>query len=119
MNTSRDVAAKAETIKPKDIPLSRTGALFGSVGYASGAGITQLSPLKYTIRGNAHPCLKVNVCEFFWSSISDWTFPIDPSSISKDGHSQPPYLDDHNELDYFLSIKKIWTLIYSIKLTGM
>nr|CAB3458553.1 unnamed protein product [Digitaria exilis] len=47
------------------------GEVLGSHGYASGGGITQLSPLKYTRLGNAQPFWKVNVEGSFLNRSSD------------------------------------------------
>lgn len=58
-------------------------ALFGSLGYWSGGGITHSSPLNIILLGNAHPSLKVKISESFWRRISVWTFPLSPDVSNK------------------------------------
>lgn len=50
-------------------------AVFGNIGKVSGSGISQFSPLKYTLRGNAHPLLNVNDSESFSRRICVVTDP--------------------------------------------
>lgn len=47
----------------------------GSIGNVWGRAIRQLSPLKYTLRGRAHPLLRVNESATFFRSISITTDP--------------------------------------------
>jgi hypothetical protein len=44
---------------------------FGSIGKVSGRGISQFSPLKYILRGKAHPLLNVNESVSLLKSISE------------------------------------------------
>lgn len=50
-------------------------AAFGNIGKVSGSGISQFSPLKYILRGNAHPLLNVNDSESFSRRICVVTEP--------------------------------------------
>lgn len=50
-------------------------AAFGNIGKVSGSGISQFSPLKYILRGNAHPLLNVNDSESFSRRICVVTDP--------------------------------------------
>ena len=60
-----------------------TGEELGSHGYASGGGMTQLSPLKYIRLGNAQPFSNVNVDGSFRNRSSDCTFPSGPATMSR------------------------------------
>jgi hypothetical protein len=53
----------------------------GSHDYASGRGMTQLSPLKYIRLGKAQPFWKVNVDGSFRKRSSDCTFPSGPATM--------------------------------------
>ncbi|PQM37125.1 hypothetical protein Pyn_04151 [Prunus yedoensis var. nudiflora] len=55
---------------------------FGNIGKVSGKGISQFSPLKYTLLGKAHPFLNVNDSESFSKSISVDTEPTPSLSVA-------------------------------------
>jgi len=61
-------------VKPQKVGV-KVELRFGNIGKVSGKGISQLSPLKYILLGNAHPLLTVKEFGSLSNSISVVTTP--------------------------------------------